>query len=263
MQLTALNALIGFTYLVTKDLAETLERKLGFVLKPEDKVIIRKLEEAFLSEFWQYIPANAVGVALSCDELSKSLEARMVGGPVVSLDRVYFPKADSYLDVTRLTDQKTGRVRIGPRPGAVPLEQQLAGISGPVVVADVGAYEGTTLLEICAAMQVSSIYLGVADKKALDRLSKQVPTLCLYTFDLCEWIELRDLFGIDGRIIPSNGNRRFMPYWENLPGWASVPQDAAPLCKRYNKELLALLEVYDLGLIGEVVAYGGAECNLG
>ena len=69
----------------------------------------------------------------------------------------------------------------------------------------------------------------------------------LRTFNFYEWIELRDLFGIDGRATGIlNGIRTFMPYWENLTQWASIPQcneqKVAELCKYFNARLLAKLK---------------------
>ncbi|MBU1975073.1 MAG: hypothetical protein KKG59_01575 [Nanoarchaeota archaeon] len=257
-------ALVGFTYLVTKDIVETLQNKLRFELDENTIQRIRQIEDEFLSEFWEYVPDNVDKVELSASELADILASRMNGwAPVLSLDRVYFRNADCYLDVTRVTDPKTGAVVLGPRPGSLPLEEQISEIPyDKVVLTDVGAFEGDTLIGISEALaarniQVGAAYLGVSDESALKKVGKTLPTLVLNTFRLYEWIELRDLLGIDGRIVASEGTRKFIPYWENLEEWASIPSesvsDVNKLCKSYNLELVGALTGYDLTRIGEKV----------
>ncbi|MBI2172926.1 MAG: hypothetical protein HYT73_01800 [Candidatus Aenigmarchaeota archaeon] len=271
MRLRRRKALADFTYLVTKDVTEALERKFGYALAEDAKERINFIEDRFLREFWAYIPGSASPAEIDAACLSRDieLEAGRSKYPVVSLDRIYMPNADRYLEVTRITNPKTGKVTIGPRPGSIALKEQVSGIRalGKISLADVGMFDGNTLLEICSLLEgcgieIGEIYLGISGNEAYRRISGSRRVNALNLFDLYEWVELRDFFGIDGRNVgASNGKRRFMPYWENLSGWASIssPNERCVerMCKRYNKMLLEVLEEggFDMERIGDIEEY--------
>src|SRR3989339_22069 len=191
---------VVFTYLVTKDIVETLERKLGYSLDREIKEEVRDLENRFLYDFWQYIPENLDKVAVNANPVSAQLETmvRRNGFPVISLDRVYLTNADEYLEVRRINNNRK--------------------------------------------------------------------LTALNLFDFYEWIEMRDFFGIDGRNVGMDSDTRlYIPYWENLPKWASISKEkereVAELCKDYNGILLGLLkqEEYDVRKIGRMIKYEGGK----
>lgn len=272
--------------MISRDLVETLERKIGFSLNGETKAQIKYLEEQFLKVFWGFVPSN---IADNGNGEKRILVKRMVGEvepvvrrlefinsvknyPTISLDRIYVPKADYFLDITRLTNPKTGEVRLSERPGTMKLEEQLRELPNYncVNLSDVGAFSGESLLEIVERIKsrginVRSITLGFADLSAMNKLAGIVDSVSmpvLYPIPrFYEWIELRDLFGIDGRAVGFNGRRKFIPYWENLTQWASVPPEnevmAVGLCKEYNKRLIAVLkkEGQDVSKIGIQVPY--------
>jgi len=266
---------IIFTYLLSRDLVETLERKFGLLLDSSLKRDIRRLEEEFIDNFWKYIPSNVKPVCLSAQEVSNQMETELIGTqlPVISLDRVYVPNAQDFLEVTRQTDQQTGEVRIAERPGYPAIEEQIKRIRqyNPVLLADVGAFEGTTLLEICGllernGMNIEQVILGISSKEANKKLNKTRKVTALNLFNFYEWIELRDLLGIDGRNVGIKDERReFMPYWENLCKWASMPEEnreeVERLCKEFNIQLIGRLwqEGYDLSKIGRPVKYLGKK----
>ena len=133
---------------------------------------------------------------------------------------------------------------------------------------DIGAFSGGSLLEICELLEkeeieVQRITLGVADSAAVERISKKIENVqAAYTFKFYEWIELRDLWGIDGRSVGNIGKRRaFMPYWENLTEWATIAPEyeekVQKLCKDYNLRLIAGFERENLPpeKIGILVKY--------
>ncbi len=290
--------MVAFTYLVTRDLVETLEGKIGYDLASSElRAEIRALELGFLNEFWEYIPDTVNKVALGASELSAEMNRFLKESkyPIVSLDRVYISDANAFLDVARITDSITGKIlRIAERPGTKDLVEQIEDIREfeQIALVDVGAFDGTTLSNLCKSLylkgiQVQSIALGVTNSGALEKIrtlvigpgdrddsdagmaeGEYVPIEVsqAYTFDLLEWIELRDFFGIDGRAIglSGDGQRQFIPYWENL-GWASIAgndQSAVEeLCKRYNAKLCRLLDNagYDLKDIGEAVSIQGGD----
>lgn len=264
--------MIDFTYLVTKDIAETLERKYSFRLESNIKEEIKQLEDNFLSDFWKYIPENLNKTTISTSEISSELEnkARRNGYPIVSLDRIYFTNADKYLEVTRLTNPKTGEVKIAERPGNNSLEKQIEDLKkeyDKVVLADVGAFEGGTLLEVCnklekEGIEIEEIYLGISSNEANRKINNNRKLSALRLFDFYEWVEMRDFIGIDGRNVGLESDvRTFIPYWENLAAWASIPkeneQNVSKLCKKYNKNIVGLLwqGCYELNKIGKPVKF--------
>lgn len=275
MRIKHRKVLVEFIYLVTKDIVETLERKFGYRLGSGLKEEIKSWEGEFLSSFWPFIPEVMEKAELDASSVSKQLtgKVRETGCPVVSLDRVYVLDADQYLEVTRITDPETGEVRIAERPGTKPLQEQISDLKRyqRIVLADVGAFEGTTLLEICGAIEKEGIaiegsYLGVSNYEANRKINNQRKLTTLNLFDLDEWIELRDFFGIDGRQAGmQDGVRLFIPYCENLAKWASIPkeseQEVADLCKRFNRRLMSALERdgCDLAKIGKAVKYSGGK----
>lgn len=267
--------MIIFTYLVTKDLVETLERKIGYKLKEDSRIKIKKLENEFITEFWPFIPNRINKLAISSSEVSEKLDliTKESKYPIISLDKVYITSADEYLEVTRLTDPITGKIKIAGRSGNKSLEEQLGKLKNynKMVLVDVGAFEGDTLLDITKRLEaiginIEKIYLGFSDNRAYKKINSNKELYSLYRFDFYEWIELRDLFGIDGRNVEScDGIKRFIPYWENLVEWASISKEnelnIASLCKDYNNKLIEILqeELLDIDKIGIIMKYGGIK----
>lgn len=265
--------LVVFTYLITRDIVETLQRKFGFSLTKEAIQKIRDLEKGFLSIFWPAIPEGISKTVVAAGYLSKQLDLVIPknGVPLVSLDRVYITDADKYLEVTRLTNQKTGEVSITARPGNKSLKEQIKdlGIYSRIKLVDIGAFEGETLLKICETLEkegteIEEIYLGCSSNEANKKINGIRKLTVLNLFDFYEWVELRDLFGIDGRNVGTiNGTRLYMPYWENLSKWASIPEKAEPtikrLCQDNYQQLTEILrdEGCNIERMGKIVNYGG------
>lgn len=267
--------LVVFTYLVTKDIVETLERKVGYKLCGDLKGFVRDLENQFLEEFWGFVPDTVEKKAIDSTRVSVQLDSisSRNGKPIVSLDRVYLTQADEYLEVTRVTDPRTGQVKISERPGNEPIERQINRLRKyqQIVLVDVGAFEGGTLLEICNLLEetginIEEIYLGFSSNEANRRINNSRKLTALNLFDFYEWIEMRDFFGIDGRAVGiDSGIRTYIPYWENLSKWASIPKEsektASDLCRKYYALLTErmLKERYDIKRIGTQIKYGGGK----
>lgn len=205
-----------------------------------------------MSEFWQYIPLGIVKKEVRAKDVSQELGSIVARRdfPLVSLDRIYFPIADKYLEATRITNPVTGEVVIGERCGALSLDWQLEQLKqyNSIIIADVGSFEGTTLLKICSLLEqkrlnIEEIVLGFVGKIAQEKLGSKYKLSSLYNFEFYEWIELRDFFGIDGR--RKFGTDQVIPYWNNLLSWASISgsdeQLVVCLCKEYNAKLMAIL----------------------
>ncbi|MBM3234464.1 hypothetical protein FJZ19_05220 [Candidatus Pacearchaeota archaeon] len=265
--------MVVFTYLVSRDLVETLERKVGFELSKRTKRGVNGLEDRFLQEFWQYIPPNICRLDIRALNVSQQIQSALsqYKFPVISLDRVYVPNAQDYLEVTRQTNPQTGEVRIAERPGSLPLKEQAKKMKKykKIILVDVGAFEGTTLLDISnllskEGVEIEEIVLGISSNDANSRLKEARKVTVLNLFNFYDWIELRDLIGIDGRNTGiKNGRREFIPYWENLCKWATISPEnreaVAKVCKRFNIQLVGRLwqEGYDLSKLGRPVKYIG------
>ncbi len=265
-------------YLFTLDLVDTLERKFDYCLTPQLRGRFERLETAFLGEFSNLLPAGVPNLAIRSSAVSEKLRSYIYQKelPVIGLDRVYLPAVSDYLEITRLTDPNTGQVILSERSGKKSLSDQLSYLRSKysgrsVILADVGAFEGKTILDVCEMLQsqtiaVEEICLGVSGSDAQKKIGDKFNLTVFDSFNFYEWIELRDLLGIDGRNVGViNGKRAIIPYWENLIKWASIPAEneefAEEICKRYNREIIGRLwqEGYDLAAIGFPVKFLGEK----
>jgi len=271
------------TYLITKDLLETLEQKYGFNIDNNTREQLSSLQEEFVSKFRSAVklPDGIEIYQLSASELSSELKNVIRDNcktPLISLDRVYiqnggsFQMVNDFLDVTRRTDPITGAVTLEERPGSCPLIEQIIYLRNhysEVSLADVGAFTGDTLLKIIKWLEnegisVKQVYLGVAGEGVEAKLKDtSVEIITVYGANFYEWIELRDLLGIDGRAVglSSDGDRLYIPYWENLTEWASIPEESVEpvkeICQSSYKAIMQLLRDngYDVSKIGRIVEY--------
>ena len=263
-----------FTYLITKDLVETLENKYGLEMTNSLSSQIKKIETEFVDKFWGVgrLPKTIDTCALDASMISAKLKKLLRGEPdFISLDRVYLPEAPRYLEATRRTDPKTGNVELTERPGTNPLAEQMNSFKSckRVALADVGAFSGDTLLQICnlfenRGINVDRIYLGISNFDIGTKINGRKRLEVVAQFNFYEWIELRDIAGIDGRAVGmENGTRTYIPYWENMKGWASIPketaEDTATLCKVFYSDLMRLIreEGLDINKIGKPIKYEG------
>ena len=223
------------TYLITEDLPETLERKYGYNINDDIRKQLSSIQEEFVSKFRNAVklPDGIEIYQLSASELSAALKnvIRNCKTPLISLDRVYiqnenggsFQMVNDFLDVTRRTDPITGAVTLEERPGSSPLVKQITDLRNyysKVSLADVGAFTGDTLLKIIkwlenGGISVKQVYLGVAGKDVEAELKDiNAEVMTVYGANFYEWIEARDVLGIDGRAVglSTEGYRLYIPY---------------------------------------------------
>lgn len=228
------------------------------------------LEEEFLEKYWRLIPNNIDTVEIRIPDLKRKILELNPSRPLVSLDRIYMAEADAYVNLTRETNPSNGLVKLAPRNGTPPLKDQVKQLKNynQWNIFDIGVFDGDTILSVCdliesEGIEIGEIYLGVASTKGYQKLTEKRKLKVVNIFDFFEWVELRDLFGIDGRSVYSEKERSFIPYWENLPGWASIDGDnevlGRELCLKTNRKLKQILREDNLNLknLGTIVNYGG------
>jgi len=269
------------TYIITKDVNDTLFNKLGvseIMTVPSLRGQIDRLQDSLIKEFKGVLSSDTQIKVFETSEISSSIQKKLTElardgvGPIsISLDRIYARYASAHLEVTRALDPATGKLSPPTnRPNSAPLQAQIKELALmidflkkeypskriEVAMLDVGSFAGTTVTRIeemlrSAGIVVDHIVLGISTPEGYeklrevykDRVSVQIPT------EFYEWMELRDLFLIDGRKVPDsyspNGTRVFMPYTEMLVEDASVPlqneKEAIQICLRYNKEIMEIL----------------------
>lgn len=272
-------------YLITTDLVETLAFRHGIsdILQNADLMAaISRLEEDFISDFARMIPEDkrirAIRVREVVEEVELSVEKAMSAFPeavTVSLDPVFRGRGDSRfsLQTTRALNNETGECSIKNRSGTPSLDEQLTKLQDRfqlrdaskkgIILVDIGTFSGGTITDLVMWLEknripVMSVVLGISSndtKQKLDtKFGSRIDLQIARTFDLFEWIELRDLFVLDGRSVidglHKDGTRRFIPYTEDLQSWASIPveKDAAcrELCFRYRDALYTTLKEFSM-----------------
>ncbi len=265
------------TYIVTKDLASTLVHRCGIGEVESNEGLrnrIAALEVSFIEKFATLVPKGKEMIILPIEEIADAVKLRIMSiptgnkGMVVTLDPLFLKDADAILSITRQMNPDTRINKMGSRYGTPDVDEQIREIemklaardrkAEGITLVDIGSFSGTTLKELVRMLKtrgihVRAIILGLSSEKVKDTLRKASEGIGVYVThqrDFFEWLELRDLFLIDGRNVPreyNNGeNRGFIPYTENLAEWASIPdnniQDCIRLCRRYNAELLTVLK---------------------
>ncbi len=262
-------------YVLTMDIPETLARKYGVWQALENRWLneaLDNLQERFIVRFQREIldcaplivrVTNVMAVQIS-DAVDK-MKAKVGNQLVVGLDKIYDPRADFYLEITRETNPlKPNESVVTNRFGALPIDAQFsalrravilrsaenekAGIEdGGVIITDVGGFEGSTLkmlnLELSKrGIPISGVILGIMPEGNVDKVKELFGdrVQILNPTRMYEWVELRDFFLIDGRKAPDiyseDGIRRYIPYTENLRGWASIRNERVDACVAMCKE---------------------------
>jgi hypothetical protein len=276
-------------YLITVDLVEVLAYKYGVTEVLTDRTLREKMndmQERFLNAWKSVLPVttNLRRVpASSLTELMGAVAERRMSetGALmrVGLDKIYDRNADFYLQLARETDPNNPEnTTVMNRFGTASVEDQLrnlkrefdllrsrrgAGRATPgrdpgIILTDVGSFSGESVSTIVGLLReyeipVKGIVLGIASTEGARDLKKihgNTAVDVVLQFAFYEWLELRDLFLIDGRKVPDRDNeggiRRFIPYTTNITDWASVPQDKADqavrICERFNSDLIGLLK---------------------
>lgn len=269
------------SYLITRDLVPTLKNRLNIEINKEISAKVKRLEEEFIEKMWSFVNEDDTHNILDTDEISNDVLSMLKNEerPVICFDDVHFSDiADEYFSITRLTDPANPKNYIfGPRPGHLSFPEQLSKIKREIgkkdiAILDVGAFKGTSIIEPLydfksKGLNPSAIYLGLAGRSAIDHLASHgLRPHVAHSYDFDDWIELRDLFGIDGRKVDQSkidftgiecyrGERLYMPYRENPEDWASIVpgkhNEFVGLCDEYFSRLQEILceQEINIGLV--------------
>lgn len=244
-------------YVVTRDLIDYCERRLGLPLSSSQREALRSLEEKVIGVVRENLPPNIKLLSVPSLELRKGVEriVEMIGevyevGKVITLDPIYYDKTPWRIEVNRVIDPFGNLLGIAERPGTPPLEEQLDRLDGlrgeEVIVADAGAWSGDTQSKIKKKLEekeikVVGVVVGIApqpvDVVANVRLINPV-----------DYLEGRDLVGISGRVIGVfiNGVLRstslYTPYWAgDIERWASLSDQVRPRLAALYLEAMEIL----------------------
>lgn len=277
-------------YILTRDVAETLTytHKLEMVNGDRKlKATVQEIEDEYLAKFTVTLSDSFTFRVISVEEVRNRISEelsriRETVGPtfVISMDHIYAPDADAFLDATRETHPVTLKSRLSNRFGTKPIDRQIkdirtqfsgklaaekdksgVGFTGGVVIVDVGSVTGGTITKMYERLNkrgvpVTKVVLGITSNEGKTSLEAKfgASVTVLENHEFAEWIELRDLLLISGRKVPQqytkDGMNRIIPYTENLGGWASVPEakeeEVKALSIALNRKLLELLRSRNL-----------------
>ena len=262
-------------YLISKGVVNLLETRYKLDLSNVAKEKIRTLEDDFVERLGEELESTfdfKVISAETIDDLMEEVRSRKNGLPVINLDDVYFRENqnDGEVSITRLVtdvndfDKKT----LGPRKGYKPLEEQLKDLNKyrgqEVALMDIGVFEGETLLDeekgIAGLLKkkgikVKRLYTSIMNspsKIKFESAGIEIVSGREYDFTDGDWLEVRDLLGLDGRKInPAqyylNGNTQLFARYIQDPQTLKVGAGIADgvtaaivldLCNMYQKKIM-------------------------
>jgi len=251
------------TYLVTSDIVPTIRSRKDIDVSESEAEELHQLEEEYVNQLEEYVPNDVRYEVLDTDTIQNWMDEkiRASDNPVVSIDDVYPSEqlVDAYLDATRITDTQTGESVTGTRDGEESYEENLERIGSEydtINLIDIGAFTGETIEETVEefnhqGVEVDNVYLPVN--------GSDLDVECIDEYDFHDWLEMRDLFLIDGRKI-GEGPNTFIPYSENLSEWAGIPEEheeeVEELSRQFYEETAEILGVEENEL-GEHVPFEG------
>lgn len=264
-------------YLISKGVVNLLVNRYRLDLSCQAKQKIELLEEEFTKRLGQELSDFFDYDVVSADTIDKTMEKSVKRSsrlPIIGLDDVYFRgiPTDGEVSITRLvTDVNNFDKKIlGPRKGYASLEEQMTSLekdfSGKdVALMDVGVFEGETLLDKergvinmmkSRGINVMRLYVSIVNSPALQKFNDAgieiVTSNKLYDFTGGDWLEVRDLLGLDGRKISSeqydlNKNTQLFAKYiqdpQTLKAGANIQDGVTAsivldLCSMYQKKLL-------------------------
>jgi hypothetical protein len=264
-------------YLLSEGVSSLLINRYGLDLSEEAVKNIDRLETEFaerlgeeLSDTFDYEVVSAGTIEST---MQKSVQ-RVNSLPIIGLDDVYFQdiRTDAQVSITRLVndvnefDNKT----LGPRKGYAPLEKQLDSLEASfkgkdVALMDVGVFSGETLLdekngllELFRKRGINPVrlYVSIMNSPAMPALEQAgieiVTSNKIYDFTGGDWLEARDLLGLDGRKISTDRYRindmtqlfaRYIQSPQTLKEGANIQDGVTAailldLCSMYQKKIL-------------------------
>lgn len=264
-------------YLVSKGIVNLLRNRYELELSDKAEQRISGLESEFtdrlgeeLSETFNYETISAKEIEGSMEQLVK----RVNGLPIIQLDDIYFRgiEPDASISITRLVNDINdfSKKTLGPRKGYEEVESQIGKITDKyanrkVSIMDIGVFEGETMLHeekgIIPLLKknnvdVQRVYLSIVNKPARQKFEDAGLELLAskgdYDFTGGDWLEVRDLLGLDGRKINpekydiNNGTHLFARYIQDpttLKSGANIQDGVTAaivldLCNMYQKKIL-------------------------
>lgn len=214
-------------YLVSKGIVKLLRNRYGLELSDKVENRIDFLENEF-TEMLGYELQNEFNYeVISANEIEQDMKdmLKQRDEPIITLDDVYFKdnKFDGEISITRLVQDVNNFdvKRIGPRKGSPELVDQVRDLIDKykgqnVGLADIGIFEGETILSdegiiktlYDQGITVNKIYAPIINEPAKQKFKDrgiELITNKSYNFEGGDWLEVRDLLGLDGRKIDTNG----------------------------------------------------------
>jgi len=209
---------------------------------------IHALISEFLSNLEHHLPPNYRLSVFDVTHLATQLymETRKTNFPIVSLDKINIPWAQHYCHATTLIRENGDICWVSK--SETDLHQEVASLRslGQIALVDIGAQSGSLVSWCVSNLLVGESYLGVCSEPSRIRLEKAgVPVRPLHHFQQLQWVELKDLLGIDGRRCVIEGRLMKLPaiitFIENAHVSAADRQILRNLCLKVRAELVDIL----------------------
>ncbi|MBU0461248.1 MAG: hypothetical protein KJ574_01540 [Nanoarchaeota archaeon] len=264
-------------YLVSKGIVNLLLNRYKLDLSDMAQRRLSSLETEFTQRLGEELADTFAYEVVSAEDIDitmhRSLQ-RINGLPVINLDDIYFQalSADATISITRLVDDVNAfdKKILGPRKGACSLDDQIDELATKfrdrdVALMDVGVFAGETLLDeergIVALLEKKGVrprrlYVSIMNIPSLQHFNEKgidvVTSNKLYDFTDGDWLEVRDLLGLDGRKINAekyrvNGSTHLFARYIQDPHTLKVGAGIADgvtaaivldLCNMYQKKIL-------------------------
>lgn len=265
-------------YLISKGVVNLLENRYGLALTQEVKERISSLETEFTERLGEELSDTFDYKVIAAEKIEESLEACINSTnqeklPIIGLDDVYFKKIefDNTISITRLVNDinNFSNKTLGPRKGCKDLAEQMEELEKnycgkEIALADIGVFEGETLFSEKNGLlnllkekgiTVKRFYTAILNKSTIKKFEKagvEIISGQEYNFENGDWLEVRDLLGLDGRKINTdkylinNGTNLFARYIQDpqtLKSGASINDGVTAsivldLCNMYQKKIL-------------------------
>lgn len=134
-------------------------------------VVVSRAQEIVLEAIRAVLPAKNPLIWVPLEEVRRNLtalvkEARTTGVTVVSLSRLYYPDADSFIECNRIVTKEGVPLGIGHRPGNKPLPEQIAELRqrcpGPLILVDDMLFHGESLSNLITLGLDNAVALAVS-----------------------------------------------------------------------------------------------------
>jgi len=239
---------------ITDDVIHFLKLKSRDSLTPTIVEQLSKLKSDFFMEFSRHLPENITLKVRDVDVLVDRITAMAASlfGTAVSLDRVALSRSPFFLDITSIMTER-GR-EWASKPQCPPIDAQLDELikqCSAVKLVDIGSQSGSLISYVCGRLlkrnvKIGGIVIGIAGRYSQRQLSVLHYPLCIVErFEYLRWIELRDLLGLDGRIVMIEGAPTRLPAWisfiKNSPLTKCEANKLEFICKDYRKKIIDVL----------------------